>query len=99
VQTFGTAQVPEAAIEAAVREQFDLSPRGIIEALELRAPIYRATAAYGHFGRHPERRVVEGLEEGTTREVECFTWERTDRASELLETANRLARAAQGAGR
>jgi S-adenosylmethionine synthetase len=99
VQTFGTGNLPEAAIEAAVREQFDLSPRGIIEALELRNPIYRATAAYGHFGRKPERLRVEGIEEGTVREVEFFTWERTDRASELLETANRLARAAQGAGR
>jgi S-adenosylmethionine synthetase len=82
-----------------VREQFDLAPRAIIEALELRNPIYRATAAYGHFGRKPERHQVEGRENGEFRDVECFTWERTDRASELLETANRLAGARQGAGR
>ncbi len=99
VQTFGTSTLPEAAIEAAVREQFDLAPRAIIEALELRNPIYRATAAYGHFGRKPERRMVEGRVNDEFREVEFFTWERTDRASELLETANRLAGAAQGARR
>jgi S-adenosylmethionine synthetase len=99
VQAFGTGTLPETAIEAAVREQFDLSPKGIIEALELRNPIFRATAAYGHFGRRAERRQVEGREEGQFRDVEFFTWERTDRASELLETANRVARAAHGAGR
>jgi S-adenosylmethionine synthetase len=99
VQTFGTSALPESAIEAAVREQFDLSPRGIIEALELRNPIYRATAAYGHFGRKPERRMVEGRTNDEFRDVEFFTWERTDRASELLETANRLAGAAHGASR
>jgi S-adenosylmethionine synthetase len=97
VQTYGTGLLPEEVIERAVREQFDLSPRAIIEALELRNPIYRATAAYGHFGRTPERRKVEGREDGTFREVEFFTWERTDRASELHETAHRLAGAAQGA--
>jgi S-adenosylmethionine synthetase len=99
VQTFGTGTLPEQAIEAAVREQFDLAPRGIIEALELRNPIYRATAAYGHFGRKAERRQVEGREEGTMREVDFFTWERTDRAAELNETAQRLAGASQRAAR
>jgi S-adenosylmethionine synthetase len=99
VQTFGTSALPEAAIEAAVREQFDLAPKAIIEALELRNPIYRATAAYGHFGRKPERHMVEGRANDEFREVEFFTWERTDRASELLETANRLAGAAQSARR
>ncbi len=93
VNTFGTGTVPERVLEAAVREQFDLSPRGIIEALDLRNPIYKATAAYGHFGRKPERRTVDG------REIDFFTWERTDRAAELLETATRLAGAAKGAGR
>ena len=99
VQTFGTSALPEETIERAVREQFDLSPRGIIEALELRNPIYRAAAAYGHFGRKPERRKVEGRKEGEMREVEFFTWERTDRAAELTETANRLAGAAKSARR
>jgi S-adenosylmethionine synthetase len=93
VQTFGTSSLPEAVIERAVREQFDLSPRGIIDALELRKPIYRATAAYGHFGRAPERRQYTS-ERGTTQDVECFTWERTDRKAELHETAHRLAGAA-----
>ena len=51
VETFGTATVPEARIEAAVREVFDLSPAGIIHELDLRRPIYRQTSAYGHFGR------------------------------------------------
>ncbi|MEL3901390.1 MAG: methionine adenosyltransferase [Treponema phagedenis] len=51
VDTFGTAAVPEDAIEKAVREVFDLSPAGIITALDLRKPVYQATAAYGHFGR------------------------------------------------
>jgi S-adenosylmethionine synthetase len=99
VQTFGTGALPDEVIERAVREQFDLSPRAIIEALDLRNPIYRATAAYGHFGRRPERRLVEGPDEGTEREVDFFTWERTDRVAELHETANRLAGAAQGARR
>ena len=53
VQTFGTGTVPDAQLEAAVREVFDLTPRGIITALKLRKPIYSATAAYGHFGRRP----------------------------------------------
>jgi len=89
--TFGTGAVPEGALEAAVRELFDLSPRGIIEALDLRNPIYKATAAYGHFGRKPERRAVNG------RQVDFFTWERTDRAEELRAAAHRLA-ASRGAG-
>ncbi|HEY2804978.1 MAG TPA: methionine adenosyltransferase [Gemmatimonadales bacterium] len=97
VTTFGTSQLPEEVIERAVREQFDLSPRGIIEALELRNPIYSATAAYGHFGRKSEKRTIET--NGTKRDIELFTWERTDRAAELNETAHRLAGAAQGARR
>ncbi len=51
VDTFGTAKVPETAIEAAVQKVFDLSPRGINQTLELKRPIYEETAAYGHFGR------------------------------------------------
>ena len=93
VDTFGTGTLSERVLEAAVREQFDLSPRGIIEALDLRQPIYRPTASYGHFGRTPERRTVGG------RACDFFTWERTDRAAELRETAHRLSGAAHGAGR
>src|SRR5262247_816024 len=51
VESFGTATVPESAIMRAVREEFDLTPRGIIKALDLRKPIYSPTSAYGHFGR------------------------------------------------
>ena len=88
VDTFGTGTVADLVLERAVREQFDLTPRAIIEALDLRKPIFKATAAYGHFGRQPARVSVDG------REVELFTWERTDRAAELAETAKRLAGAA-----
>ncbi|ADD68212.1 S-adenosylmethionine synthetase [Denitrovibrio acetiphilus DSM 12809] len=51
VNTFGTSVVPEEKIEKAVREVFDLTPKGIMDALDLRRPIYKSTAAYGHFGR------------------------------------------------
>jgi S-adenosylmethionine synthetase len=67
VDTFATGIVPEPRLEALVREHFPLTPRGIIEHLDLRRPIYRATAAYGHFGR----------------EEPGFSWESTDRAEEL----------------
>jgi len=77
VDTFGTATVGEDAIMSAVRDVFDLTPRGIIEALDLRKPIYEATAAYGHFGRTAER-VGNGRGSRT-----LFTWERTDKAAAL----------------
>jgi len=77
VDTFGTSTVPESSIMDAVREEFDLTPRGIIEALDLRKPIYSATTAYGHFGRAP-RKVGSGRSSMT-----LFTWERTDRAAKL----------------
>ena len=77
VDTFGTGAVPNEAIERAVRETFDLTPRAIIKALDLRKPIYTETAAYGHFGRAP-RRVGAGRKART-----YFSWERTDRAAAL----------------
>jgi S-adenosylmethionine synthetase len=77
VDTFGTSVVPESEIMKAVREVFDLTPKGIIDALELRRPIYRATSAYGHFGRSPEKQ-GNGKKAATR-----FTWERTDRAAAL----------------
>jgi S-adenosylmethionine synthetase len=77
VDTFGTGTVPDAEIMRAVRETFDLTPRAIALALELRRPIYEATAAYGHFGR-PSREVGAGDAKRT-----LFTWERTDRAEAL----------------
>jgi S-adenosylmethionine synthetase len=77
VDTFATSTVPESAIMRAVRDVFDLTPKGIINALDLRKPIYSATSAYGHFGRTPEK-VGRGRRGATT-----FTWERTDRAAAL----------------
>jgi S-adenosylmethionine synthetase len=77
VDSFGTSVVPESAITAAVLASFDLTPRGIIEALDLRKPIYSATSAYGHFGRTPKR-----VEKGHASMTE-FSWERTDRAAAL----------------
>jgi len=82
VDTFGTSVVPERELMRAVREVFDLTPRGIIKALDLRKPIYRPTAAYGHFGRTPER--IGGGKAGRT----LFTWERTDRAAALKRAAS-----------
>jgi S-adenosylmethionine synthetase len=77
VDTFASSTVPESAIMRAVREVFDLTPKGIITALDLRKPIYSATSAYGHFGRTPEK-IGRGRRGATT-----FTWERTDRAAAL----------------
>ncbi len=77
VDTFGTNTVDEQSIIRAVSEVFDLTPKGIIEALDLRRPIYGPTAAYGHFGREPEKAVRLG------QKVTLFTWERTDKVAEL----------------
>jgi len=77
VDTFGTGLVDERAIMKAVDEVFDLTPKGIITALDLRKPIYGPTAAYGHFGREYERAERFG------RKVQLFTWERTNKKAEL----------------
>ena len=67
INTFGTGEVSDTRIVELVREHFDLRPKGIVEMLDLKRPIYRKTAAYGHFGREePE-----------------FTWEKTDKAAVL----------------
>ena len=71
VHTFGTAKVDEVRLAELVREVFDMRPRAIIEHLKLLRPIYKMTAAYGHFGR----------------ELADFTWEKTDRAAELRQRA------------
>ncbi|HET6498885.1 MAG TPA: methionine adenosyltransferase [Coriobacteriia bacterium] len=71
VETFGTERMPIHVIEAAIREVFDLRPGAIIRDLDLRRPIYRKTATYGHFGRSDRD----------------FTWERTDRIQALIEAA------------
>jgi S-adenosylmethionine synthetase len=91
VESFGTSTVPQDALETAVREVFDLTPAGIIQALNLRNPIYRPTAAYGHFGRSPEKRRVG------ERDVELFTWEHVDRVEELKVAAERASRASRKA--
>ena len=67
VDTFGTGKLSDDEIVALVRENFDLRPRGLIEMLDLRRPIYQQTASYGHFGR----------------EEKDFTWEKTDRVEAL----------------
>lgn len=71
VFTDGTNKIPESRVEKLIRKHFDLTPRGIIKTLNLRRPIYRKTAAYGHFGR-------------TEKE---FTWEKTDKAKALAKDA------------
>ena len=71
VDSFGTATVDEQKITQLVREHFKLTPKGIIEALDLRRPVYKPTAAYGHFGRRGPG----------------FTWEKTDRADALRKAA------------
>jgi S-adenosylmethionine synthetase len=72
VDTFGTGQVSSRELEKLVRANFELTPKGIIESLNLRRPIYQQTAAYGHFGRTEEE----------------FTWEKTDKAAALLEQSS-----------
>jgi S-adenosylmethionine synthetase len=71
IDAFGTATVPEERITSLVRDSFSLTPKAIIETLDLRRPIYKATAAYGHFGRSGPG----------------FTWEKTDRADALRKGA------------
>jgi len=77
VDTFGTGAVPDWELEQAVREAFDLTPRGINDALGLRNPIYSPTATYGHFGRVPASVKIAGKKRN------LFTWERTDRVKDL----------------
>ena len=71
VETFGTGKVSDEKIAEAIRANFQLTPKGIIESLKLRRPIYKKTAAYGHFGRNDRD----------------FTWEATDKAAALRATA------------
>jgi len=77
VETFGTGKISGKQLTELVRKNFQLTPKGIIESLDLRRPIYRATAAYGHFGRNEPN----------------FTWEATDKAATLAEQAGLLAAA------
>jgi S-adenosylmethionine synthetase len=77
VETFGTSKLDESELVQLVRKNFELTPKGIIESLNLRRPIYRKTAAYGHFGRVNEP---------------DFTWEATDKAAALKQQAAALAK-------
>ena len=79
VDSFGTARhgLDDEALSQAVREVFDFRPESIIRDLELAAPVFGPTAAYGHFGRSPRKAVVGG------REVQLFGWERIDRVDDL----------------
>jgi S-adenosylmethionine synthetase len=85
VQTFGTGALPDATLERIVAEVFDLTPRGIIDALKLKRPIYGRTAAYGHFGRRPTSGVYQ--DNGKQQKVDYFTWEQTGRVKDLLSAA------------
>ncbi len=71
IDSFGTGKIADEKIVSLIRENFSLVPKAIIETLDLRRPIYRKTAAYGHFGRTEEE----------------FTWERTDKADILRKSA------------
>ncbi len=74
VKSEGTSVLPEEVLVKLIRQNFQLTPKGIIESLDLRRPIYRKTASYGHFGRpEPE-----------------FTWEKTDKAKVLKQQSSRL---------
>jgi S-adenosylmethionine synthetase len=79
VNSFGTGTIPEDSMEDIIRANFPLTPKGIIDHLNLRRPIYQKTAAFGHFGRTGEG----------------FTWEKTDKADALANAAGKLAVAAR----
>ncbi len=81
VDTFQTGEVPDGRIAEAVSAVFDFRPLSIIETLDLRNPIYRATAAYGHFGRTAETRRADG------RDLRFFPWEGVERADDLRSAA------------
>ena len=79
VNSFGTGTIPEDAMEDLIRANFPLTPKGIIDHLKLRRPIYQKTAAFGHFGRTDD----------------SFTWEKTDKADALASAAGKLAAVAR----
>ena len=93
VQSFGTARIAEDKLEALVRAHFDLRPYGIVKMLDLVHPMYRATAAYGHFGRTPAqmtyswKEIIGGKRVDKSETFTAFTWEKTDRAEVLRREA------------
>jgi S-adenosylmethionine synthetase len=95
VDSFGTGAIEDERLEKLVRDHFDLRPWGIIQMLDLVRPMYQATAAYGHFGRKPEKVTYEwteangGKPKQRSETFTAFTWERTDKAA-LLRRAARI---------
>jgi S-adenosylmethionine synthetase len=85
VDTFGTGAASEEALECGIRDVFNLTPAGLIAALDLRKPIYGPTAAYGHFGREPESVEVNG------RRLDLFTWEHPKAIQDLSDAVRRAA--------
>ena len=93
IETFGTGKVGQERLEQLVRANFDLRPYGIVKMLDLVRPMYRATAAYGHFGREPKQMTYKWKETVAGKRVEksetftAFSWEKTDRADALRKDA------------
>jgi S-adenosylmethionine synthetase len=87
VNTFGTSEISNETIVDAIRDTFDLTPKGISRALDLRKPIYSPTSSYGHFGRASERLAYQAVSNNGRMprpiKVTSFTWERLDKVSEL----------------
>lgn len=90
VNTFGTAKVSDDKLIAAIRTVFDLRPYAITKMLDLQHPMYRLTAAYGHFGREPFETTYKWVEDGVEKSdtFTAFTWEKTDRIDELTKALN-----------
>ena len=93
VETFGTGKLTQDRLEQLVRAHFDLRPYGIVKMLDLVHPMYRRTAAYGHFGREPVHMTYKWEEQIGDKKVEkseaftAFTWEKTDKAEALRKDA------------
>ena len=93
VETFGTGKLGQDRLEQLVRAHFDLRPYGIVKMLDLVHPMYRSTAAYGHFGREPVHMTYKWEEQIGDKRLEkseaftAFTWEKTDKAEALRKDA------------
>ncbi len=90
VNTFGTGKVSDEKLVTAIREVFDLRPYAITKMLDLQHPMYRLTAAYGHFGREPFESTYSWNEDGVEKSdtFTAFTWEKTDRIEALTKALN-----------
>ena len=86
VTTFGTGKISDEKIEKLIRQHFDLRPYGIMKMLDLLHPIYRLTAAYGHFGRKPKQ-ITYTDAKGKKHTATAFSWEKTDKAEGLRKAA------------